>query len=331
MTSPLSLPDLRTDYRSVLRRLAAGVPGGAAGGQGDTLERAVIAGEPARLVKAVPLEGSTVRSHRVSGDPAVGFDAFLDGTQASRVLDYVDGVAVVHGTAAAVIRARRNRRMTTWGAPLVAEAVYAPASALPPRYWASLQALGVPVVDTSPPAGDSLHPFSLRDAAVHRVQKDRERLEQQLAERWCASERGRLFIDGGISGSERVAVSACTVGVVKSHRSLYAEGEELARVFALRRGERSSVVRITSSKRTTVASWYLRLRDPAGHDPMWGLVRVEVAEPASAAELAAIGARADEISRYVLAEAAPVALPDARWHNMAYGIRDCEEFLRAVL
>ncbi|HEY0994874.1 MAG TPA: hypothetical protein VGD77_02670 [Gemmatimonadaceae bacterium] len=331
MAAPLALSDARTDYRSVLRRLAAQQPAGAAGVEGESLERSVMASEPARLVKAIPLEGSTLRAHQVEGDPEVGFDAFLDGTQSSRALDYVDGVAVVHGTAAAVIRARRNRRMTTWGTPLVVSAIYAPQRALPPRYWEGLHALGVEVVDTSPAPGDSLHPFSLRDAAVHRVQKDRERLEQQLAERWCASERGRLFIDGGISGSERVAVSACTVGVVKSHRSLYAEGEELARVFALRRGERSSVVRITSSKRTTVASWYLRLRDPAGHDPMWGLVRVEVAEPASAAELAAIGARADEISRYVLAEAAPVALPDARWHNMAYGIRDCEEFLRAIL
>lgn len=331
MAAPLALPDARTDYRSVLRRLAAIEPGaGRVEGEG-ALERSVIASEPARLVKATPLEGSTLRAHRVAGDPEVGFDAFLDGTQASRVLDYVAGVAVVHGTVAAVIRARRNRRMTTWGTPLLASAIYAPRLALPAPYWERLAELGVAVVDTSPAPGDSLHPFSLRDAAVHRVQKDRERLEQQLAERWCGSERGRLFIDGGISGSERVAVSACTVGVVKSHRSLYAEGEELARVFALRRGERSSVVRITSSKRTTVASWYLRLRDPAGHDPMWGLVRVEVAEPASAAELAAIGARADEVSRYVLAEAAPVALPDARWHNMAYGIRDCEEFLRAVL
>ena len=40
--------------------------------------------------------------------------------------------------------------------------------------------------------------------------------------------------------------------------------------------------------------------------------------------------RADEVSRWVLAERAPVALPDKRWSTMAYGIRDCEEYLRAV-
>ena len=86
---------------------------------------------------------------------------------------------------------------------------------------------------------------------------------------------------------------------------------------------------IASPKRLPVASWYLRLRDPAGHDPMWGLVRVETADMpvASSAE---ITARADQLSRWILAEVAPLALPDGRWDKMVYGVRDCEEFLRAV-
>jgi hypothetical protein len=40
--------------------------------------------------------------------------------------------------------------------------------------------------------------------------------------------------------------------------------------------------------------------------------------------------RADEVSRWVLAETAPLSLPDGRWDKMAYGIRDCEEFLKAI-
>ena len=99
--------------------------------------------------------------------------------------------------------------------------------------------------------------------------------------------------------------------------------------MGLKHRERSSVFRITSPKRTTVASWYLRLRDPSGHDPMWGLVRVEIAYP-EPQRMDRVGERADEISRWVLAETSPLALPDARWDKMVYGIRDCEEFLRAV-
>ena len=124
-------------------------------------------------------------------------------------------------------------------------------------------------------------------------------------------------------------MSACTVGVVKTHRTLYAEGPALAVVLGL--GHARALERLSHhlATRTTVASWYLRLRDPAGRDPMWGLVRVEIAHP-EPQEMHAIGERADEVSRWILAEASPLSLPDARWDKMVYGIRDCEEFLRAV-
>jgi hypothetical protein len=333
-------PDRETavGFRSLQRRLAALLPGvRPPSGHEAPLELLSVAGEAPRLIRASPLEGGPIRAHRVFGEAEAGFDAFLDGTQTSRVLDFAGGVAVIFGTVAAVIRVRRNRRLATWGQPSVARAIYAPRREIRPEYWEALGRLGIRVVDTSDAAAASdpaspnppHHPFVLRDAAVHRVQKDREQLEQRLAERWCAHEKGMLFIDGGISGSERVAVSSCTVGVVKSHRTLYAEGDELQRVFDLRRGERSSVFRITSPKRIPVASWYLRLREPAGHDPLWGLVRVEIAQPAAGDP--PIGVRADEVSRWVLAETAPLALPDSRWDKMVYGVRDCEEFLRAIV
>jgi hypothetical protein len=221
--------------------------------------------------------------------------------------------------------------MHTWGAPLVESRVYCPRAMVATTAWAALRAaFGNALVDTSDGEADlSGHPFALRDAAVHRVQGHREALEQRLAERWCSHESDPLFIDGGISGSDAVAVSGCTVGVVKSHLTLYVEGEALGVVSDLPHRHRSSVFRVTSRKRAMVASWYLRLRDRVGHDPMWGLVRVEVAHPAPEA-LPRIAERADEVSRWILAEASPLALPDARWDKMVYGVRDCEEFLRAI-
>jgi hypothetical protein len=294
------------------------------------LERSMPDARPPRLVGAEVIESGLMRARRVFGDPVIAFVAFLDGTQSSHVLAYVDGVPIVHGTVAAAVRTRRNRRLTTWHRPVVRRRLYGSLRSLSDARLETLSALGMELVDTTAASGDfSSHPFALRDDAVHRIQEDREEAERELAERWCHFEHQPLFIDGGISGSEKVAVADCTVGVVKSHRTLYAEGAALQTIFALRRGERSSVFRVTSPRRIPVASWYLRIRDTAGHDPMWGLVRIEIAHP-SRIDANAIGEKADAVSRWILAEAVPLAMPDGRWDKMVYGIRDCEEFLRAV-
>jgi hypothetical protein len=68
------------------------------------------------------------------------------------------------------------------------------------------------------------------------------------------------------------------------------------------------------------------LRDPAGRSPLFGLVRVDVSP-----QTADLTARADLVSRWLLAERAPVALPDQRWDVMVYGIRECEQYLTAIL
>ena len=298
---------------------------------GSTLEIASTSYDAPRLISATVLEGTALRAHVVSGTSNTEFQAFLDGTQRSQVATYVGVAPVVQGTVAAVVRDRRARRMHTWQAPLVETRVYAPRAMMTSATWETLSSeYGERLVDTTDVATEvGSHPFALRDAAVHRVQEHREQLEHRLAEAWCNAEHGALFIDGGISGNDRVASSEQTVGVVKSHHTMYAEGESLATVLSLGASERSSVFRVASAKRTPVASWYLRLRDRAGFDPMWGLVRVEVAMP-SGTNVDRIGARADEISRQILAEVSPLALPDARWDKMVYGVRDCEEFLRAV-
>lgn len=326
-------------FRSAQRCLQGWAPAAPLTDAGAPLESyAAGAPEPPRLVAAAVIEGHALRTRRIEGDPEVGFAAFLDGTQQSRVVGYHEGLPIVVGTVAAVVRVRVNRRLYTWtagDAPIVERRVYLPAAYLPPALAAHFAATGWTVVDvTAPDHGGAVpirHPFALLERAVHQVQEDRERAERALAEKWCRLEGTPLFIDGGVSKSDVVARAECSVGVVKSHRTLYVEGEALERVFRLRRGERSSAFRITSRTRTPVASWYLRLRDAAGHDPLWGLVRVEAADPEHRGEPAeALTARADRLSRWVLAEAAPLALPDGRWDKMAYGIRDCEEFLRAV-
>lgn len=333
MTAPTSTTPIRPSPgpRSVARILAGLFPDSAAAEGERSLELTTAATEPPRLISATIIEGHELRARRVFGEPVVGFAAFLDGKQDSVVEMYrPGGIPIVRGRVGAVIRDRRNQRLYTWR-HLVEEALYVPRTHVRSADWDRLVESGLPLRDTTDGEADaSEHPLALRESAIHRVQKDRELVEQRLALEWCARENRPLLIDGGISGAEQVARAACAVGVIKSHRTLYARGDALNAVLALGRAERSSVFLVTSPKRASVASWYLRIRDPRGHDPMWGLIRVEVAAPVAGGE-DDIARRADEVSRWILAEAAPVALPDGRWDKMVYGVRDCEEFLRAVM
>jgi len=162
------------------------------------------------------------------------------------------------------------------------------------------------------------------EAAIHRVQIDRESIELQLAEEWCAREKTALYIDGSITGNRSVSASSCAIGVVKTHRRLYAEGDAFRTLVGLRPGERTSIFRVSPRSRFPVASWYVRIRPSSGRDALFGLVRVEAALSDE------LSNRANEISRWIIAEGAPLALPDGRWDKMAYGIRDTEEFLRAI-
>jgi hypothetical protein len=295
---------------------------------GPALELGPADVTPPRLEPPAPIEGDSL-SVRPAGNAAIGFGAFLDGIQTSRVfLRGPDAVPVVHGTAAAVVRRRTQRMLHVWrGAPRISRALYAPVALLGARDLERLRVMRMEIVDTltegDPPVAD--HPAIFLGLARHAVQQRRESLELALAEAWCSSESDPLFVDGGISGLRDASKSALAVGVVKSHRTLYATSASLGIITRLDAGARTTAFEIRSPRRTTVASWYLRLRDARGRDPFFGLVRVEVARDSFTPD------RADEVSRWILAERAPVSLPDKRWSTMAYGIRDCEEYLRAVV
>lgn len=286
-----------------------------------------------QLRSAQIVEGSLMRARKVPGisrDMQSGFGAFLDGAQKVRLIARHEGVPLVLGVTSAVVRVRVNRRLTTWGhqPPKVEFKLYLPLKYLPPLADLPLGETGLTVVDTSKADanGDypSPHPQVLLDRAIRAIDQQREAQEDQIAEAWCVRNESLLFVDGGINRSAVVASSGCAVGVIKSHRTLYVEDDALKVVLNLGVSERSSVFKVSPRARNSVLSWYLRQRSAEGHDPLWGLVRVEMSECDNPSD------RADEISRWILAEKNPLALPDGRWDKMSYGVRDCEEFLRAI-
>ena len=295
-------------------------------------ERPVHGEDTPQLLPPEILEGEIFRAIHVA-DPktakaASGFAGFLDGTQDVRVVNQSHGIPIVWATVSAAVRARVNRRLSAWPghAPIVSRRYYIPlryVDGLESQFTSHPQVIDTARADASGTV-PSRHPAALMEAAVQRVQQDREAIELQLAESWCARERGTLFVDGSITGSRIVSQSMCAVGVVKSHRRLYADGDAFRTLVALHAGERSSIFRVAPRSRYPVASWYVRIRNAKGRDALFGLVRVEAALGDD------ITTRADEISRWIVAEGAPLALPDGRWDKMAYGIRDTEEFLRAI-
>ena len=275
------------------------------------------------------LEDAVVEAHPVPTGRAPAVTAFLDGVQESREVAYLGTVPIVFGQVAAVIRQRAERRLSTWREARHEAAVYAPWSAIPQRERALFQEFGLHTREVGPAdVPNDAHPWRLRQDAANAVKQDREHLERALAAEYCAEDPGTLYLDGGLPADGGVLASDRAVGVVKSHQTLYVGGPGLATVMGLREGERSSVFVVESRHRPPVASWYLRLRDAAGRDPFWALVRVEV--PLGLVE-PAVAEVADDRSAWVFAERAPLALPDSRWDTMAYGIRNCEEFLRATL
>jgi hypothetical protein len=328
-------PDLES--RAALRFLKLRLPGMSVL-EGSMSVEPPASSDPPSLRAATVVEGSTLRAVKVpdfSPQATSGFGAFLDGTQKVQMVGHHLGIPIVLGTVSAAVRIRVDRRLTTWRhhPPRVERKFYLPLRYLPPlaeirEVGAGMNRVDWEPVDTCEADANghypSQHPTVLLECATLAVDKERDQLEGRLAEAWCARAEATLFIDGGISRSEIVARSSFAVGVIKSHRTLYVEGDGLKIVLGLRKGERSSVFRVSHRLRSPVLSWYLRLRSADGRDPLWGLVRVEVAECDRPSE------RADEISRWVLAETTPLSLPDGRWDKMAYGVRDCEEFLRAI-
>ena len=311
----------------MLRTVLTQVDGVRAVLDASPLDGTPLDAEPPRAVDAQVVENATNRSIPISGGPLTGFGAFLDGRQDSRVIGWIGTLTpLVLGTVSAGIQQREARRLRSWGNTIVERRLYAPL-ALVDADGLRAACHPMPLADTltrDDDPGSALHPTLLQERARQAVLRDRENAEQRVGAVWCATASEPLFVDGGIAASESMAQSPLAIGVVKSHRTLYGDAAGMAAALGLQPGERTPVVRIAPRGRRPVHSWYLRLRDAAGHDALWGLVRIEVAETSDPAP------RANLVSRWVLAERVPLAAPDARWDRMTYGVRAVEQALGAV-
>ena len=108
----------------------------------------------------------------------------------------------------------------------------------------------------------------------------------------------------------------------ESHSTLPFEGEDQVAYLQVPVGHRSSIFAPETRSLAPVYSWALRLWPWEGEDLFHGLIRVE-----TRAADDTLG-RVDLLSRWLLAERAPLSTPDSRWDRLLYGIHDVEVYLR---
>ena len=270
-----------------------------------------------RLVPGEVVEGTVVRAIEV-GPAAVCPEpiAFLDGVQRYELAAYVDTSPIVYAEIGAAVRERRGRDLRTIVSKRRALLLGRPAVLAAAGNEADY-AIRIPLEDDGP-----IHPLEELENARVAIDRARRELERQVGVEYRVLSDGWLIVDGSLWESQVWSHDPRTIGVSKSHATLPFEGEALSTYLRLPVGYRSSAFAPTSRRFTRVFAWGLRLWSWEGKDLLHGLVRVEAAATEATLE------RADEISRWLMAERAPVSRPDPRWDRLLYGVASVERALR---
>ncbi|MBA3388941.1 MAG: hypothetical protein H0U02_06185 [Rubrobacter sp.] len=277
---------------------------------------------------------------------------FLDGVQSTREIGRIEMSPVVVATVAAAIVNRDDRkfsRVKMQSPPTVVQAVILPRSAGEPgveAFWELLLEAGfselgmeeIPsaehlVLDSAEYEDlDSSDYVGMRERSRVRVRALRERLEGGMLREWEGDDRvldsdDWIAVDGqlrDVSESNRRAI-----GLIKSVARPEFVGRDVGMLLDLEPGMRTTsfvpdwqLRRSVSDHRT---SWYLRMWPPQqGADALGSLMRVEAPRDTEPDQI-------DEISRWILAERAPLAKPDPRWPAMIYPIHYVEKILKPLV
>jgi hypothetical protein len=159
------------------------------------------------------------------------------------------------------------------------------------------------------------------------IQGAREEHEIAVAKLF-SNEEGWLLIDGGIGwvlkANQRISHA---VGLVKSHHRQYVRSvASVNKLLGMKAGQRSALFRRPNDPRqgNEVLSCYLKLRESPEQSPFFGLVRLEIPDLAETKE------RIDDVAGWLLAERAPVSLPDPRFDKLLYPIHLVEMYLKSI-
>lgn len=248
--------------------------------------------------------------------------AFLDGIQRYAVEGRVGLAPIVRGYVAAAVLERGAGGLRPEGV-VAEEFLVVPLARLDATQRGALAEVGLPLVDCA--ASERAHPILDVQLAAKVVERRRAEVEAALAERYVrARPDGWLVVDGSIADLGTLLRDGPGVlGLIKSHETQFLGGSDLEVALTLPVGHRTSVFSRSAGRRVPLYTWYLRLWPWEDQDLLHGLVRVE--RPA----LPETVRDATTVSRWLLAERAPLAARDARWDRLLYPVQQVETFLRA--
>jgi hypothetical protein len=307
-TQPPSLAELRRRLARVPGLTPArGVPPAS---QGRTEEARIALAE---LVEPPPLRARAVGAPEPWPAPV----AFLDGIQRYEIVAYAGAAPLVLAEVSAAVRERTGRDART---------VLALRQSLVigrPEVLATLAGALGELTAVGLSTEEPVHPLRDLDLARAAVDSARGALERRAGEAYRRRSGHWLVVDGSLAESPAWARDLRMIGVAKSHATLPFQGEDLVTYLRLPVRHRSSIFQPASRQHAPVYAWGLRLWDWSGKDLVHGLVRVEAAARPETL------AMADSISRWLLAERAPVSA-DQRWDRLLYGIHSVEQYLKAA-
>lgn len=308
------------DARRDLQRLLAG-----AGGVLGAADYLGSAGPPipTPFGSAEAVEGEVVTAIDVGEPvPLTGDIGFVDGIQRFSVVAWLGVVPVVRAAVGAAALRRRDGLLAPAVAPPIDEFIVVPPDGLDAGFLAELETLPFPVYRCS--GADRAHPILDLQRAVEVVESRRAALERR-----CSREFRRvapdawLVVDGAVRGLDAVPNTERVMGVIKSHETQFLAGRDFETALRLGEGQRTSVFRRFDERTDPVYSWYLRLWDWRGHDLLYGLLRLERVPDSCVLD------DVHDVSRWLLAERAPLAARDRRWDRLVYPMHQVEQFLKA--
>lgn len=188
------------------------------------------------------------------------------------------------------------------------------------RTGLDVQAADSPTVST-PHGGD----FIALQARIRPVVSTvREACEYEALKAWIErtdGSEGWLIMDGSLSRAD----IGNAVGLIKRHSRFDLTNSEMTDLLRMPVGHRSSAFQRDVSGGVRPITWYIRLHEASGADPLFGLARIEA--PSQTANPRDY----DALSRLIFSERTPRATNDDRWPTLLYPIHIAERILKVKL